>query len=167
MGTALIYLATAGACRSITCMALDDGAVLVQLSRALFLAFLASRPNALQIYLQQGVARLWRVAKFILSDYLNLPLPLTAAPPSTAQYSEQPRRTSDASPTRCSPTQATAGSAHEATGLDAVHSDCARRTDGAPSDCARRTDGQTSRDQVCASSQAHVRFGVHDSDDKM
>lgn len=123
-------------------MALDDGAVLVQLSRALFLAFLASRPNALQIYLQQGVARLWRVAKFILSDYLNLPMPLTAAPPSTAQYSEQPWRTSDASPTRCSPKQTTAGGTQDPSGLDAVHA--------APSDCVRGSDGQASRDQVRA-----------------
>lgn len=84
-------------------MALEDGAVLVQLSRALFLAFLASRPNALQIYLQQGVARLWRVAKFILSDYLNLPMPLTAFPSGITaqpQHAELVQRTSDTSPTR-------------------------------------------------------------------
>lgn len=109
-------------------MALDDGAVLVQLSRALFLAFLASRPNALQIYLQQGVARLWRVANFILSEYLSLPMPLTATPPSTAQHGEQPRRTSDTSPTRCSPTVATMGSTAEVA-AELGHSDVAQGVD--------------------------------------
>ena len=56
-------------------MALHEGAVVVQLSREVFVAFLAERPKALQIYLEQGVARLWRVANFILSDYLDLELP--------------------------------------------------------------------------------------------
>ena len=55
-------------------MALEDGAVLVQLSRALFLKFIVEHPSALQIYLQQAIARLWRVAHFVLHDYLNLPL---------------------------------------------------------------------------------------------
>jgi hypothetical protein len=56
-------------------MALHEGAVLVQLSREVFVSFLAERPKALQIYLEQGLARLWRVANFILSDYLDLELP--------------------------------------------------------------------------------------------
>lgn len=83
-------------------MALEEGAVLVQLSRALFLAFLASRPNALQIYLQQGVARLWRVANHLI-NYLNLPTPLSAPSPTATPSWELARRMSDVSPTRHSP----------------------------------------------------------------
>jgi hypothetical protein len=63
-------------------MALDEGAVLVQLSRAVFVSFLAERPKALQIYLEQGVSRLWRVANFMLSDYLAVELPHGQAPRS-------------------------------------------------------------------------------------
>lgn len=110
-------------------MALEDGAVLVQLSRALFLAFLASRPNALQIYLQQGVARLWRVAKFILSDYLNLPMPLTAAPPGVPAHHQQTQRTSDNSPTRRGMVPPAASDPADAGGLEpalSANSDSAR-----------------------------------------
>jgi hypothetical protein len=73
----------AGARRSITCMALDEGAVLVQLSRKVFVSFIAENPKALQIYLEQGVSRLWRVANFILSDYLALDLPASHSTTAT------------------------------------------------------------------------------------
>ena len=73
-------------------MALDEGAVLVQLPRAVFLAFIADHPKTLQVYLEQGLSRLWRVANFILSDYLALQLPSASGTLSsggegaTAQY---------------------------------------------------------------------------------
>lgn len=65
-------------------MALGDGAKLVQLSRSLMFLFLTKRPSALYIYLQQAMSRLWRVANFMLSDYLQLPPPLMCTP-NTAQ----------------------------------------------------------------------------------
>jgi hypothetical protein len=34
----------------------------------------ASNPRALLLYLQQALARLWRVAHFMLSDFLSMPL---------------------------------------------------------------------------------------------
>lgn len=61
-------------------MALGDGAKLVQLSRSLMFLFLTKRPSALYIYLQQAMSRLWRVANFMLSDYLQLPPPLQCTP---------------------------------------------------------------------------------------
>lgn len=63
-----------GAPRSVTCMALDEGCTMVQLPRPLFMAFVRSHPQALLLYLQQGLARLWRVAHFMLSDFLALTL---------------------------------------------------------------------------------------------
>jgi hypothetical protein len=45
-----------------------------QVPRALFLQFVGSHPRALLLYLQQALARLWRVAHFMLSDYLSMPL---------------------------------------------------------------------------------------------
>lgn len=61
-------------------MALGDGAKLVQLSRSLMFLFLTKRPAALYTYLQQAMSRLWRVANFMLSDYLQLPPPLMCTP---------------------------------------------------------------------------------------
>jgi hypothetical protein len=61
-------------------MALGDGAKLVQLSRSLLFLFLTKRPSALYTYLQQAMSRLWRVANFMLSDYLQLPPPLMCTP---------------------------------------------------------------------------------------
>eukprot|EP00983_Pelagomonas_calceolata_P062628 1147371-Pelagomonas_calceolata.AAC.2 len=98
-----------GAVRSVTCIALDEGCLLVQVRRTslavwccfcdlalvqgeimiknhavpwiglsvsqvprgLFLSFVHSHPRALLLYLQQGLARLWRVAHFTLSDFLQ------------------------------------------------------------------------------------------------
>ena len=65
-------------------MALGDGAKLVQLSRSLMVLWLTKRPHALYMYLQQAMSRLWRVANFMLSDYLQLPPPLMCTP-NTAQ----------------------------------------------------------------------------------
>ena len=64
----------AGASRSVTCRALGEGATLVQVSRALFMAFVAAKPRTLQIYLHKAIARLWRVAHFTLTDFLSLSL---------------------------------------------------------------------------------------------
>ena len=43
----------ADAPRSLTCMAMEEGALLVQIPQRLFLGFIASRPRTLQIYLQK------------------------------------------------------------------------------------------------------------------
>ena len=43
----------AGANRSVTCVALEEGAVLVQVSRELFMRFIAAKPRTLQIYLHK------------------------------------------------------------------------------------------------------------------
>ena len=48
--------------------------IFAQVSRTLFLEFVRAHPRALLLYLQQGLARLWRVAHFMLSDYLQLQL---------------------------------------------------------------------------------------------
>ena len=69
-------------------MALGDGAKLVQLSRSLMVLWLTKRPHALYMYLQQAMSRLWRVANFMLSDYLQLPPPLMCTP-NTAQIAVQ------------------------------------------------------------------------------
>ena len=45
--------ARAGAARSVTCRALGEGASLVQVSRELFMAFVAAKPRTLQIYLHK------------------------------------------------------------------------------------------------------------------
>eukprot|EP00798_Chlamydomonas_sp_ICE-L_P019927 gene19927-26631_t len=93
-----------GVRRSVTCIALEEGCLLVQVSRSLFFEFarappldlllylhqglarlmqvsrslffefVRAHPRALLLYLQQGLARLWRVAHFMLSDYLQLQL---------------------------------------------------------------------------------------------
>jgi hypothetical protein len=46
----------AGARRSVTCRAGEEGAVLVNLSRDLFMAFIAAKPRTLQIYLHKARA---------------------------------------------------------------------------------------------------------------
>jgi hypothetical protein len=58
-----------------------------QVPRALFLQFVGSHPRALLLYLQQALARLWRVAHFMLSDYLSMPLykqKVSCAPPQSS-----------------------------------------------------------------------------------
>ena len=62
-----------GAPRSVSCRALHHGASLVQIPRDLFLRFIMARPKRLLAYVRSATARLWRVAHFMLSDYLQLP----------------------------------------------------------------------------------------------
>jgi len=57
----------------VSCIALQHGALLARVSRAQFLEFVVERPEVLALYLQQGIARLWRVAHFVLSDFLQFP----------------------------------------------------------------------------------------------
>jgi hypothetical protein len=59
--------------RSVSCIALQHGALLARVSRAQFLEFVVQRPEVLALYLQQGIARLWRVAHFVISDFLQFP----------------------------------------------------------------------------------------------
>ncbi len=51
-----------------------DPPPLSQVSRQRFVDFISAHPRALLLYLQQGLARLWRVAHFTLSDFLQLQL---------------------------------------------------------------------------------------------
>lgn len=48
----------AGATRSATVIALEGGALLTQVSRELFMHFIASKPRTLQIYLHKVLPRL-------------------------------------------------------------------------------------------------------------
>ncbi|GAB4820172.1 hypothetical protein N2152v2_007218 [Parachlorella kessleri] len=73
-----------GGPRTMTCVALEEGCTLVQVPRALFLRFVLECPKALQIYLQKAIGRLWRVAHFVLTDFLDLPLESLPAPPPAA-----------------------------------------------------------------------------------
>lgn len=56
----------------------------MQVPRELFLRFVLECPRALQIYLHKAIGRLWRVAHFVLSDFLDLPLASLPAPPAPA-----------------------------------------------------------------------------------
>ena len=44
---------SAGARRSVTCIAMEEGATLVNVSRDLFMSFIAAKPRTLQIYLHK------------------------------------------------------------------------------------------------------------------
>eukprot|EP00899_Mesostigma_viride_P014018 jgi/Mesvir1/22617/Mv14061-RA.1 len=57
--------------RSVTCIAQEQGAVLVCVSRELFLNFIKNKPHTLDLYVRQAIARLWRVAHFVLQDFLH------------------------------------------------------------------------------------------------
>ena len=62
------------ATRSVSAIAqAPEGCRLVVVSRQLFLTFVAAHPRSLHTYLTQAIARLWRVAHFVLADYLGLP----------------------------------------------------------------------------------------------
>ena len=62
------------ATRSVSAIAqAPEGCRLVVVSRQLFLTFVAAHPRSLRTYLTQAIARLWRVAHFVLADYLGLP----------------------------------------------------------------------------------------------
>ncbi|KAK3255714.1 hypothetical protein CYMTET_35114 [Cymbomonas tetramitiformis] len=58
--------------RSVSCTALEEGAVVVRVTRKLFLDFIMKHPQVLHLYLQQAIARLWRVAHFVLNDFLQM-----------------------------------------------------------------------------------------------
>ena len=59
--------------RSVSCIAMQGGARVVRVSQTVFLDFVRKHPYTLQLYLQQAIARLWRVAQFSLIDFLELP----------------------------------------------------------------------------------------------
>jgi lysophospholipid hydrolase len=59
--------------RAVSAIAQAGGARLVVVSRPLFLSFVARHPRSLHTYLTQALARLWRVAHFVLADFLGLP----------------------------------------------------------------------------------------------
>ena len=47
-------------------MTLARGARLVRIKQEVLMAFIRRHPHTLQVYLQQAIARLWRVAHFVL-----------------------------------------------------------------------------------------------------
>ena len=56
-------LACSGARRSVACIAMGEGATLVNVSRDLFMSFVASKPRTLQIYLHKArpCSGLWKM----------------------------------------------------------------------------------------------------------
>jgi|TARA_B110000003_G_scaffold233179_1_gene236338 lysophospholipid hydrolase len=59
--------------RSVSCITMQGGAKVVRVSQRIFLDFVRKHPHTLQLYLQQAIARLWRVAQFSLIDFLGMP----------------------------------------------------------------------------------------------
>ena len=59
--------------RGVSCISMEHGARLVRIRQDALFAFIRKHPRALETYLQQAVARLWRVAHFVLIDFLGLP----------------------------------------------------------------------------------------------
>jgi len=108
--------------RSVSAIAQAEGCRLVVVSRALFLSFVAAHPRSLHTYLTQAIARLWRVAHFVLAEYLGLPRSaqerLPAAP--TAEAGEAPVGS-------CHATDAAPLCATELRGLMEEHGEALRR----------------------------------------
>ena len=77
--------------RGVSCITQDDGARLVRVKQATLMEFIRAHPHTLETYVQQAVARLWRVAHFVLVDFLGLP----RGPPTADAVSleEPPLRT--------------------------------------------------------------------------
>ena len=59
--------------RSVSCVAMKNGAKLVRIRQDVLFAFIRKHPRTIQVYLEQAIARLWRVARFTLRDFLELP----------------------------------------------------------------------------------------------
>ena len=59
--------------RSVSCVAMKNGAKLVRIRQDVLFAFIRKYPRTIQVYLEQAIARLWRVARFTLRDFLELP----------------------------------------------------------------------------------------------
>jgi len=59
--------------RGVSCISMEHGARLVRIRQDALFAFIRKHPRALETYLQQAVARLWRVAHFVLVDFLGIP----------------------------------------------------------------------------------------------
>ncbi|KAA6424227.1 MAG: cyclic nucleotide-binding domain, partial [Trebouxia sp. A1-2] len=112
-----------GGHRTCTCAALGQGAQLVQVSHQLFMSFVMARPRTLQIYLHKALARLWRVAHFVLSDFLNLSLQQsaeTSSPllglnmaPAESLMVENPSHATARSGQRPAPTKSAGKSTHD------------------------------------------------------
>ena len=74
--------------RGVSCITQDDGARLVRVKQATLMEFIRAHPHTLETYVQQAVARLWRVAHFVLVDFLGLP---RGPPTGDAVSLEEPR----------------------------------------------------------------------------
>ena len=61
--------------RGVSVVAGAEGARLVRIGQKELFAFIAKHPRTLETYVTQAVARLWRVAHFVLVDFLGLPKP--------------------------------------------------------------------------------------------
>jgi len=59
--------------RSVSCVAMKNGAKLVRIRQEVLFTFIRKYPKTIQVYLEQAIARLWRVARFTLRDFLELP----------------------------------------------------------------------------------------------
>ena len=59
--------------RGVSVVAGAEGARLVRIGQKELFAFIAKHPETLETYVTQAVARLWRVAHFVLVDFLGLP----------------------------------------------------------------------------------------------
>ena len=82
--------------RGVSCITQDDGARLVRVKQATLMEFIRAHPHTLETYVQQAVARLWRVAHFVLVDFLGLPGVRRRETPcrSRSRLSELPRHSS-------------------------------------------------------------------------
>ena len=61
--------------RGVSVVAGDQGAKLVRIGQKELFQFIDKHPRTLETYVTQAVARLWRVAHFVLVDFLGLPKP--------------------------------------------------------------------------------------------
>ena len=90
--------------RGVSCITREDGARLVRVTQATLMEFIRAHPHTLETYVTQAVARLWRVAHFVLVDFLGLPrgppggdaVCLSEAP-ATHRHSRTPRHSRNGS----------------------------------------------------------------------
>ena len=85
--------------RGVSVVAGAEGARLVRIGQKELFAFIAKHPRTLETYVTQAVARLWRVAHFVLVDFLGLPRPAAG----DAVRLSRPDDRGEPEPTRLSP----------------------------------------------------------------
>ena len=85
--------------RGVSVVAGAEGARLVRIGQKELFAFIRKHPRTLETYVTQAVARLWRVAHFVLVDFLGLPRPAAG----DAVRLSRPDDRGEPEPTRLSP----------------------------------------------------------------